>query len=131
MRRGVLKAIAAGSTLTAGFVIGGATAKTVLIRAIGPGLTPLGLNGVMPDPQLTLNYTTPTPAVVVASNDDWNGDLAISQTAARIGAFAVSNSASRDAMLLITLAPGNYTAQVSPVSGTSGGTAIVEVYEVP
>ena len=43
----------------------------------------------------------------------------------------VTNPASRDAMLLITLAPGNYTAQISPVAGSAGGTAIVEVYEVP
>ena len=85
----------------------------------------------MPDPQLTLTSTSVTPAVTVAANNDWNGDAAFSQTAGRIGAFAVSNGASKDAMLLITLAPGNYTAQVGPVSGTAGGTAIVEVYEVP
>lgn len=127
----VLKSIAAGTSLTAGFVIGGSTAKTVLIRAVGPGLTPLGVGGAMPDPQFTLTFTTPNPAVVVASNNDWAGDPALSQTASRVGAFAVNNPTSRDAMLLMTLAPGNYTAQVSPASGTAGGTAIIEIYEVP
>jgi hypothetical protein len=129
----VLKEIATGSSLTAGFVIGGSTAKTVLIRAIGPtlGLAPFSIPGVMADPQLTLNNTSVSPAVIVAANNDWGGDPAISQTAARISAFAVTNGASRDAMLLITLAPGNYTAQVAPVIGTAGGTTIVEVYEVP
>ena len=32
-------------------------------------------------------------------------------------------------MLLVTLAPGNYTAQISGVNNT-GGLAIMEVYEV-
>jgi hypothetical protein len=128
----VLKQIATGSSLTAGFVIGGSAAKTVLIRAIGPGLASVGVtSGTMVDPQLTLNNTSVSPAVVVATNNDWGGDPAISATASRVGAFAVNNGTSKDAMLLVTLAPGNYTAQVGPASGTAGGTAIVEVYEVP
>jgi hypothetical protein len=32
-------------------------------------------------------------------------------------------------MILVTLAPGNYTAQVT--GSGSGGVALVEVYEVP
>ncbi len=127
----VLKQINAGSPVTAGFVIGGSTSLRVLIRAIGPGLTPLGVGGVMPDPQLTLNNISSSPAVVVATNNDWAGDPAIVAAATKVGAFAVSDSASKDAMLLVTLAPGNYTAQVGPASGTAGGTVIVEVYEVP
>ncbi len=127
----VLKQIAAGATLTAGIVIGGATARTVLIRAIGPGLAPFGVGGVMSDPQLTLNNISVSPAAVVATNNDWAGGAAIVAAATSVGAFAVSDTASKDAMLLVTLAPGNYTAQVSPASGTAGGFVIVEVYEVP
>ncbi len=125
----VLKQINAGDTLTAGFVIGGSTSRTVLIRAIGPGLTPLGVGGVMPDPTMTLNNISVSPSVVVATNNDWAGSTAIIQAANRVGAFAVSDGASKDAMLLITLAPGSYTAQVSAVG--NGGIAIVEIYEVP
>jgi hypothetical protein len=127
----VLKSIAGSSSLTAGFVIGGATAKSVLIRAIGPGLAPLGVTGVMPDPQVTLNSTSANPSVVLAANNDWGGSAALVQTAVRIGAFSVSDSASKDAILLTTLAPGNYTAEVGPAAGTPGGTVIVEIYEVP
>jgi hypothetical protein len=129
----VLKQIAANGSLTAGFVIGGSSAKTVLIRAIGPtlGLAPFNIPGAMPDPQLTLTNTSANPSVVVATNNDWGGFPALVTTGNRVGAFAVGNNNSRDAMLLVTLAPGNYTAQVSPVTGTTGGTAIVEVYEVP
>lgn len=127
----VLKQINAGSTLTAGFVVGGSTARTVLIRAIGPGLGQFGIGDYLPDPTLTLNYTSPTPTVVVASNDDWAGDAAITSAAGRVGAFAISAANSKDAMLLTTLAPGKYTAEVGAARGTDGGQTIVEIYEVP
>jgi hypothetical protein len=34
-------------------------------------------------------------------------------------------------MLIVTLAPGPYTVEASPVTGTGGGQAIIEIYEVP
>ncbi|MCX6933142.1 MAG: hypothetical protein NTZ29_10720 [Verrucomicrobia bacterium] len=40
------------------------------------------------------------------------------------------NPASRDAALIVTLAPGNYTAQVSGVNDTTG-VALIEIYELP
>jgi hypothetical protein len=45
------------------------------------------------------------------------------------GAFVLP-PASRDAALVITLPPGNYTAQVTVATGETG-LALVEVYEVP
>ena len=124
----VLKNIPAGSILTAGFVIGGSTAKTVLVRAIGPrlGLAPFSIAGAMADPKLDL-FSGQT---VIASNDNWGGAAHLTTVGTAVGAFAVTDAASKDAMLVITLAPGNYTAQVTGVSNT-GGIAIVEVYEVP
>ena len=124
----VLKQIAAGGSLTAGFVIGGATAKTVLVRAIGPGLSQFGVGGVLSDPQLAL-FNTKTNTKI-AENDNWGGDSQVTTVVTAVGAFKIDNAASKDAILLVTLAPGNYAAQVSGVGGT-GGTAIVEVYEVP
>jgi len=122
----VRKQIEAGTALTAGFVIGGSTAKTVLVRAIGPGLGVFSVPGVMADPRLELFNAT---SVTIASNDNWGGDPQLRQACARVGAFDIFNSASADAMLLITLIPGAYTAQVRGVTG--GGTALVEVYDVP
>ncbi len=125
----VLKSIPAGSPLTAGFVIGGSTNKTVLVRAIGPrlGLAPFGIPTAMADPKLDL-YRGQT---VIASNDNWGGDPQLTAVGGSVGAFAVTDAASKDAMILVTLAPGNYTAEAGPLAGTTGGTAIVEVYEVP
>ena len=46
-----------------------------------------------------------------------------------MGAFALSDG-SKDCALLLYLAPGSYTAQISGVANTTG-VALVEVYEVP
>jgi hypothetical protein len=126
----VLKQIETGAMLTVGFYVGGSTAKTVLIRAVGPSLgqPPFNIASAMADPQLTLFNSS---QVAIAGNDNWGGNNALATTGGRVGAFALFSPTSRDAVLLMTLAPGSYTAQVSPVSGTAGGTAIVEVYEVP
>ncbi|WP_414661321.1 immunoglobulin domain-containing protein [Horticoccus sp. 23ND18S-11] len=125
----VLKQIPAGGILTAGFVIGGGSgaAKTVLIRAIGPtlGVAPFNVGGAMADPKLELF----SGQAVIAANDNWGGDAQLTAVGGSVGAFALANAASRDAILLVTLAPGSYTAQVSGVGG--GGAALVEVYEVP
>ena len=80
----------------------------------------------MADPKLDL-FSGQT---IIASNDNWGGDAQLTAVGTAVGAFAVADGASKDAMLLVTLAPGNYTAQVSGVNNT-GGLAIVEVYEVP
>ena len=123
----VRKQIDAGGSLTAGFVIGGNTARTVLVRAIGPGLAAFGVPGTLPDPQLALF----SGANKIAENDNWGGDPQLTNVGSAVGAFGIANAAGKDAILLITLAPGGYTAQVGGVAGTGGGSALVEVYEVP
>ena len=111
--------------LIAGIVIGGNAPKRVLVRAVGPSLTPLGVNGALADPMLTiLNGST-----VISQNDDWGGDPAIAAVSSSVGAFALPAD-SKDACILITLAPGNYTAQVRGKNGSTG-IAIVEVYDAP
>jgi Immunoglobulin domain len=112
--------------LFAGFVIGGSTSKTVLIRASGPALIPLGVTGTLPDPELQL-YTGTT---LLGVNVGWGGDSAIVNAAAAVGAFPWGNLSSSDSAILVTLPPGSYTAQVSGFSGDTGD-ALVEVYEVP
>lgn len=115
-----------GDILIAGFVIGGTTARTVLIRAIGPALAGFGVPGVLADPRLQLFEGDR----VIRENDNWGGDLQLTTIGAGVGAFALADGSSRDAMLLVTLAPGSYTAQVSGVNNGTG-VALVEVYEVP
>ena len=116
---------AGGDVLIAGFVVGGSTSKTVLIRAIGPSLAEYGVTGTLADPRLEL-YQGDTR---LFANDDWNGAEALRSAVGATGAFSVADT-SRDAALLATLAPGNYTAQVRGAPGTTG-VVLVEVYEVP
>lgn len=127
----VLKQVNAGGYITLGFNVGplgSVLAKTILIRAIGPGLTALGVDGAMADPQLTLYNSSQT---VVAANDNWAGDAALTKaTEAVAPGFVIKDAASKDAMLLITLPPGGYTAEARGV-GSSSGQVIVEAYEVP
>ncbi|MBL9187733.1 MAG: DUF1800 family protein [Opitutaceae bacterium] len=119
----------AGDILISGFNIGPGGGKQVLIRASGPALAAFGVGGALADPQLEL-FSGQTST---ARNDNWNTPIggATPVTAANftaVGAFAFP-AGSRDAALLVTLAPGPYTAQVSGVGGGTG-VSLIEVYEV-
>ncbi len=114
-----------GDVLIAGFVVGGEGARTVLVRAIGPGLAAFGVTGFLVDPRLDVYRGT----TVLQTNDNWGGAAALSAAFARVGAFALPAN-SRDAVLQLTLQPGAYSAQISGIGGATGE-ALVEVYEVP
>ncbi len=114
-----------GDALIAGFVIAGATARTVLIRGVGPGLNQFGVSNVLFDPKLTL-YRGSTKLL---ENDDWDNVGNLSATFDAVGAFQIPPG-SDDSALLVTLPPGSYTAQVTG-SNNKTGIALVEVYEVP
>jgi hypothetical protein len=118
-----------GNVLFAGFVIGGQSALTVLIRASGPAIAaaPFDVPGTLPDPQLTLQ--NPSTGFVYAGNSGWGGDPEVAGIAASVGAFKWNVPTSHDSALLITLPPGSYTAAAAGSSGDTG-VAIVEVYEV-
>ena len=116
----------AADILIAGFSISGNVPKQILIRGIGPGLTQFGVTGVLANPILALYRG----ATKIGENDDWGGSATLSTVFRDVGAFALANTTSRDSALLVTLAPGSYTAQVSGVNNTTG-VALVEVYEVP
>ncbi len=119
---------AGDATLIAGVVVGGSAPKRLLIRAAGPALAQFGLTGVLAKPQLTLISDGKT----VAQNVGWStsGDsVTIAESAARVGGFPFVNG-SDDAALVVNLAPGAYTAQVTGV-GAASGVVLVEVYEIP
>jgi hypothetical protein len=115
-----------GGVMIVGFVIEGTSAKTVLIRASGPALAPYLTTGFLPDPELELYNSSNT---LVGGNDGWAGDPEIAAEAASVGAFQWTSATSFDSALLVTLAPGSYTAQVAGASGDAG-VALLEVYEI-
>jgi hypothetical protein len=112
--------------MIAGFTVTGTTAKTVLIRASGPALTPFGVTGVLPDPALRVL----SGSSVLAANTGWAGDPLTAAAAASVGAFSWGASGTPDSAVLVTLPPGDYTAEVSGASGDTG-VALVEIYALP
>lgn len=114
--------------MISGFVISGREPQKVLIRAGGPVLDRFGVSGVLAAPILRLMSST---GAVIASNTGWgsaSNTLEISAAAASVSAFPYP-AGSADSAMLVTLAPGVYTAQVT---GASAGTgiALLEVYTV-
>lgn len=119
--------------LIAGFVIGGSTSKTVIVRGSGPAiaLAPFNVPGTLPDPLLQIFHSNGDgTSTLLQSDAGWGGDAQIAAAAAMVGAFSWGSSATADSAILATLAPGDYTAQVSGLSEDTG-VALVEVYELP
>jgi hypothetical protein len=112
--------------LIAGFAIGGSTARTVLIRAVGPTLANFGVTGTLVAPRLDLIQDGNT----LATNIGWAGDPQIASASRSVGAFDLSRLDSKDSVLLVTLPPGTYSAKVSGADGGTG-VALVEVYDLP
>lgn len=124
---------------TTGFVINGNGLETVLIRAIGPSLTPLGVSGVLTQPQLSLYDSSGN---IIATNTAWGslpvkGSSSLSNNILPVtsaimsatGAFSLING-SNDCAIIANLPSGQYTSQVTGLN-SSTGKVIVEVYQVP
>jgi hypothetical protein len=118
--------------LIGGVFVRGPAPKRLLIRAIGPTLGSFGITGALADPVLELYQG----AARIASNDDWGNRTGSTVTAAEItaatsavGGFTLGAN-SRDAVILITLPEGAYTAQVTG-KGTAQGVILLEIYELP
>jgi hypothetical protein len=104
-----------------GFIIGGASSKTLVIRARGPSLAATGVTNFLANPQLQL-FSGQTQ---IAANDDFGTAANLAQLQA--SGFAPANAL--ESAILVTLAPGAYTAIVSGVNGGTG-VGIVELFEV-
>jgi hypothetical protein len=119
---------AGGDVQIAGFSINGSVPKRVLIRGIGPGLSRFGVTGVLTDPHLRLFNAA---GQSFATNDNWAAapNAADIQTvAAQVHAFSLAADG-KDAVLLVSLAPGIYTVHLSGVDGGTG-VGLIEVYDV-
>ena len=102
-----------------GFIIHGGQPKKVVLRAIGPSLAAYGLPAVT-DPVLDLHDST---GAIVVTNDNWNSHRA------DVLATGLAPSDEHEAVIVTTLAPGNYTAILHGLNGATG-TALFELYDV-
>ena len=122
--------------LTTGIVVDGQSSRTVLIRGVGPALARFGVTDALPDPVIRVYRRD---GLAIASNDNWTDETTINgrtftredlqAAAAGCGAFSLATD-SKDAALLLTLVPGNYTVELRSANGVVG-TALIETYDVP
>src|SRR5437764_1515289 len=118
------------NVMIGGFIVQGTGPKTVILRAIGPELTPLGVPNALADPTLELHNGA---GALIASNNNWQttvigGIITGSQVSAIQNSGRAPTQPSESA-IIATLQPGNYTAVVRGVSNTTG-VALVEVYDL-
>ncbi|HWM26500.1 MAG TPA: hypothetical protein VNP98_16915 [Chthoniobacterales bacterium] len=106
-----------------GFIITGTAPKHVVIRAIGPSLSQLGVPNALADPVLELHSPSPFGTI---TNDNWRDDPA--QEAAII-ATGLAPTNNLESAIDATLPPGAYTAIIRG-SNNNTGVALVEVYDL-
>jgi hypothetical protein len=105
-----------------GFIIGGTTPRHVVVRAIGPSLGGQNVANPLLDPTLELYDQD---GALLSSNNNWRDTQA-----AEIIATGIPPTDDRESAIVMTLAPGNYTAIVRGF-GVTTGVALVEAYDIP
>jgi hypothetical protein len=112
-----------GGVAIGGFIITGSAPKHLLLRAIGPSLTQVGVSNAMADPVMELHG--PDGSLTIA-NDNWQDDPV---QAAAIIATGIPPSNNLESAIDITVLPGAYTAIVSGKNNTTG-VGLIEVYDL-
>jgi Putative Ig domain len=127
------------NVLIGGFIVTGNAPKKVIVRAVGPELTALGVPGAMQDTTLELHDGT---GALIATNDDWKvtqmGGVITEDQADAIHISGAGPTDDRESAIIATLAPfdpavggpvGLYTAIVRGKDGSTG-VASVELYDL-
>jgi len=106
--------------LIGGFIIDGNESKKMILRGIGPSLVAGGVAGALLDPQLELRDSD---GALIASNDNWQS----SAQADEIVASTIPPTDAREAAIIATLSPADYTVILSGVNNATG-IGLVEGY---
>ena len=112
---------AGDNVLIAGFIVQGNTNKRLLIRGTGPSLAAFGISGALQDPTLQLFGGN----TQLGANDNWPEN----PNAAEIITTGLQPSNVKESALLVTIAPGVYTAVLRGVNDGTG-VGLVEVYDL-
>ncbi|MEY2551422.1 MAG: hypothetical protein QOG12_1566, partial [Verrucomicrobiota bacterium] len=118
-----LKVETGDNAMIGGFIVTGNAPKKLLVRAIGPSLSQVGISGALSDPVLELHGDGGT---LLTANDNWKDDPVAAEAIRQSGA-APQNE--RESAVVVTLAPGSYTAVVSGKNGATG-TGLIEIYDL-
>lgn len=114
-------------SLIGGFIVQGSEPATVVLRAIGHSLRAQGIAAPLTDPIIELRGSD---GRLIATSDDWITDNANTET---IASYHLDPSNSRESALLVTLAPGSYTAIVHAFDNGDGdlsGTGLFELFDL-
>jgi hypothetical protein len=117
------RVLTGNDVMIGGFVIQGSNPRPVVVVATGPSLAAFGIAQPLANPTLTLVRSS--DQVVMATNDDWQS----AANAAQIQASGFAPSNALESAVMVTLAPGAYTAVVSGANGGTG-VAVVAVYSL-
>ena len=109
------------NVLIGGTIVVGNGTTDVLFRAIGPSLIPFGIGNAVQDTTLELFNGQGSR---IATNDDWQDTQKT-----EIEATKIAPTDPREAAILRSLSPGNYTAIVRGKNNTSG-VGLIEAYQV-
>ena len=112
--------------LIGGFIVLGDAPKRLMIRAIGPSLSGVGVTNALSNPTLELHDGT---GALIASNDNWQ----YAPNKRDIMSSGLAPTDPNESAILTTLSAASsgsaYTAVMRSVSGTSG-VGLVEVYDL-
>lgn len=113
------------NVLISGFIIKSTDSAplVVVVRAIGPSLTALGVTDALQDPTLTL---FDSQGHLIGSNDEWKIPV---PNAGQVFAAGLAPKNIHESALYQTLPPGRYSAVVRGKNNTTG-VGLVEVYNL-
>ena len=107
----------------AGFTLGGSNGDDrVVVRGLGPSLTPWGISNALTDPTLELRDGN---AALLASNNNWQDNPA---QAAELTAAGLAPTNPAESAIAATLPPGLYTALLAGLNN-GAGIGLVEIYD--
>jgi phospholipase/lecithinase/hemolysin len=109
------------NVLIGGLIIGTGEPPVIVLRAIGPSLAAAGITQPLQDPTLELHNAN---GALLSFDDNWKDN-----TPTGIKATMLPPADDREAAIVASLAPGNYTAIVRGKNGTTG-VALIEAYRV-
>jgi hypothetical protein len=109
------------NVLIAGFIIEGSEDKRIIIRGIGPSLAVFGVPDTLQDPTLELY----SGGSLISANDNWSE----SSNAGEIVTSGLAPSSPAEAALLLSVAPGTYSAVLRGKAGSTG-IGLVEAYDL-
>jgi Matrixin len=113
---------AGDKALIGGFIINGPQSQRSVIRALGPSLGSIGVNGALANPTLDVYNTN---GDLMVTNDDYY----TTRDTALLGAYGLTPSSYLESAIYLEVAPGNFTAIVRGFGNTSG-VGLVEIYGI-